>query len=204
MLAACGGGAQGNGGGSLAVSTGAKKTLEKMETAAFAGAAGFNCRPQASPYANDVKELLDTAAPVLSARIDVRPPATSIDLLTTPPRPEDGIGVFLCAGAESRTFTIFRTVFVSADFVHRLKENTANAGGDALFRSALAFVLYHEIGHAALNHSAAKLDPGPSFSLPQELEADQFAYDTMAAAGIGFAGVDVAKFTGADLVAAGN
>ena len=53
------------------------------------------------------------------------------------------------------------------------------------------------MGHAALNHSAGKLRVGAQqFDLPQELQADQFAYDAMAAAGIGLNGSEMAKAAG--------
>lgn len=198
MLAACGGAAHGTVAdvqtGPLSVSAAAKKALEKMETSAFSGAAGkVNCHNKSGSFGPEVTAALDAAAPYLAERTDIRPPVVSAILMDNPPRPEESIAVYICDGMETQAYTIFRSVFISSGFMQRLKNDTS-AAGDTAFRSALAFVLYHEIGHAALNHSAGKLDGGGAFSLPQELEADQFAYDLMAATGTGYSGVDAAKF----------
>jgi len=182
----------------VTVSLAEKRTLEKIEAGVAATLPpGQNCVSSRSPYYYDVEWVIAKVNPVLEKRTDILPPVRGAYLLDNPPRVEDRIGVYLCSGMEANAFTLYRSVYLSNDFIGRLKDAAPARGGTDAYTSALAFVLYHEMGHAALNHSAVKIRAGaPQFDLPQELQADQFAYDAMAAAGIGLKGTELARDAG--------
>ena len=200
MLAACGGEMHGvlvsnNKNVNVQLSFAAKKSLENMETAAWNGIPGAqSCGTAKSAFAPDVNGLIEKLNPFLAARAATTGSPSAAALLNNPPRGEDQVGVYLCAGLSEPAYTIHRTVFFNAGFIDALNAAAPGWGGEPAFRSALAFVLYHEIGHAALGHSAAALENGGGFGPPEEIAADQFAYDAMAAAGIGYSGVELAKF----------
>lgn len=169
-----------------------KKSLEGMETAAWSDIPGAqSCGTAKSPFTPEVSGLIEKLNPFLAARAAV-PSAAA--LLNNPPRGEEQVGVYLCGGLAQPAYTIHRTVFFNAGFIEVLNAAASGWGGEPAFRSALAFILYHEIGHAALGHSAAALESGGGFGPPEEVAADQFAYDAMAAAGIGYSGVELAKY----------
>ncbi|MBI5638326.1 MAG: hypothetical protein HZA03_10195 [Nitrospinae bacterium] len=200
VFSACGGSMHGtltsnNKNVSIQLKFAAKKALENMETAAWDGIpGGGNCGNAKSSFAPEVNGLVEKINPYLAARAVTANAPLTASLLNNPPRGEEQIGVYLCAGLPRPAYTVHRAVFLSAGFIDALNGAAPGWGGEPAFRSALAFVLYHEIGHAALGHSAAALENGGGFGPPEEIEADQFAYDAMAAAGIGYAGVELAKY----------
>lgn len=203
LLSACGGSTHGtiinsNKNGYIQISFAAKKTLVTMEAAAWDGIPGVdNCGIAKSSFAPDVKGLVDQINPYLAMRAVTTATPPSAALLNNPPHGNEQIGVYLCTGLAQPAYTVHRSVFLSVDFVNALNKAAPGWGGEPAFRSALAFLIYHEIGHAALGHSAAVIENGGGFGPPEEMEADQFAYDAMAAAGIGYAGVELAKYQAA-------
>lgn len=200
LLSACGGATHGtitstNKNGYIQINFASKKSLATMETAAWDGIpGGENCGIAKSSFAPEVKGLVDKINPYLAARaVTITVPPTAV-LLNNPPHGEEQVGVYLCGGLSQPAYTVHRSVFLSADFISALNGSALGWGGDPAFHSALAFVIYHEIGHAALGHSATAVENGGGFGPPEEIAADQFAYDAMAAAGIGYSGVDLAKY----------
>lgn len=200
LLSACGGAAHGtitsnNKNGYIQVKFASKKSLSSMEDAAWNGIpGGQNCGTAKSSFATEVNGLVDKINPYLAARAAVTTAPPAAVLLNKPPHGDEQIGVYLCAGLAQPAYTVHQSVFLSADFVDALSGTAAGWGGEPAFQSAVAFVIYHEIGHAALGHSASAIENGGGFGPPEEIEADQFAYDAMAAAGIGYAGVELAKY----------
>jgi hypothetical protein len=179
----------------IAITVAEKTTLANIESTASKNLdTSQNCVSSRSAYFQNISFLVDKVNPVIASLSNVSP-ATSVELLDAPPRSENSVGVFLCDNLSAGAETLYRTVSISNKFIGDLKEAVSAAGGDGnTFDSALAFVLYHEIGHAVLNHSVVKLrGNAPDFGLPQEFDADQFALDTMTAAGIGNTGIDIAK-----------
>lgn len=179
----------------VSISPTEKSSLEGLEGSSYQNSAQWrDCVSSASPFYPDVSGLVGKINPVIGKMADISPPVNEVALLDAPPRGENSVGVFLCNGMSASANALYRTVSLSNDFIGRLKEAVrANGGGDDEFVSGLAFVLYHEIGHAVLNHSALKLRGDAKFGLPQELEADQFALDVMAAVGISTKGVETAR-----------
>lgn len=200
LLAACGGATHGtitsnNKNGYIQVKFASKKSLATMETAAWDGIpGGLNCGTAKSSFAPEVSGLVDKINPYLAMRALATPAPAAAALLNNPPHGDEQVGIYLCAGLAQPAYTVHRSVFLSADFIKALDGAAPGWGGEPVFRSALAFVIYHEIGHAALGHSAAAVENGGGFGPPEEIAADQFAYDAMAAAGIGYAGVELAKY----------
>lgn len=200
LFSACGGAAHGtivstNKNGYIQVGFASKQSLATMETTAWNGIpGGQNCGIAKSAFAAEVKGLVEKINPYFAARAVAANAPLTASLLNNPPHGDEQIGVYLCAGLARPAYAVHRSVFVSADFIDALNAAASGWGGESAFRSALTFVIYHEIGHAALGHSATALENGGGFGPPEEIEADQFAYDAMAAVGIGYAGVDLAKY----------
>lgn len=179
----------------VAISAAEKSVLEGLEGSSYKNSTKWeNCVSSKSSYYADVSGLVDKINPVISKMAEVAPPVNGVALLDAPPRGENSVGVFLCDGMTTSANALYRTVSISNDFISKLKDAVrANGGGNEEFISGLAFVLYHEIGHAALNHSALKLRADSKFGLPQELEADQFSLEMMTALGISTKGVETAR-----------
>ena len=200
LLSACGGSTHGTLSSSdknwyIQVKWAPKKSLATMESSAWNGIPGSqNCGTAKSSFAPDVVGLMDKINPYLAARTATATVPLTAALLNNPPHGEEQIGVYLCTGLAQPAYTVHRSVFISTDFINALNTAAPGWGGEPAFRSALAFVIYHEIGHAALGHSAIAVENGGGFGPPEEIDADQFAYDAMAAAGIGYAGVELAKY----------
>ncbi len=200
LLSACGGSAHGaftsnNKNWYIQVKFSAKNALADMENSAWNGIpGGENCGIAKSPFAPNVGGLVDQVNPYLALRGATAADPVTAALLNNPPHGDGQIGVYLCAGLAQAAYTVHRSVFLSADFINALDGAAPGWGGEPAFRSALAFVIYHEIGHAALGHSATALENGGGFGPPEEIAADQFAYDAMSAAGIGYSGVELAKY----------
>ncbi|MBI5179703.1 MAG: hypothetical protein HZA04_10655 [Nitrospinae bacterium] len=199
LFTACGGGthgqvAVGDKNVSVNVSWAEKKSLEKLELQTHKNLPEEQqCVSSRSPFADDVAEIIRAVNPYMETRTDITPPVRAVELRDHPPRAEDRIAVYLCTGMKPRAYTLYRSIYLSGDFIGGLKNSSAAWGGESAYRSALAFVLFHEMGHAALNHSALKLRSADQFDLPQEMEADQFAYDAMAASRISVTGIGLAR-----------
>lgn len=179
----------------VAITAAEKTALTSLEDLSYKNSNKWdNCVSSRSVFFNEASVAIEKINPLVSKMGDVAPPVVDIALLDAPPRGENSVGVFLCDGMSSNANALFRTVSISNEFLGKLKEaSLANGGDGRTFPSALAFVIYHEVGHAVLNHSAVKLRPDSSFGLPQELEADQFALDMMFGAGIDTRGVEIAR-----------
>ncbi|MBI3795306.1 MAG: hypothetical protein HY280_11370 [Nitrospinae bacterium] len=179
----------------VTMTAGEVRSLQKIESAVSTATNAQMCVSSRSPYYNDTAGLVNQINPVLGKMQNVSPPVWEAIIMDFPPRVDGTIAVFLCDGMTQGAETLFRTVSLSNQFISDLKSAVATAGADAsAFNSALAFVLYHEMGHAVLNHSAVKLRGNQTgFGLPQEMAADQFAIDTMTSLGIALNGVDIAR-----------
>ncbi len=173
----------------------AKNSLAEMENSAWNSIPGAqNCGVAKSPSAAEIAGIVEKINPYLAARGAAAADPVTAAVLNNPPHGDGQIAVYLCSGLPQAAYTVHRSVFLSTDFIDALAGAAPGWGGEPAFQSALAFVIYHEIGHAALGHSANALENGGSFGPPEEIEADQFAYDAMSAAGIGYSGVELAKY----------
>jgi hypothetical protein len=177
------------------------QSLTNMETGSFSGIASHGgCDFTDSHNAASVSEILDELNLYLPEMGNFEPPVNSVLLRKSPPREDGTIVVYLCSGLDSNAFALFRSIYLSESFLDDLQKTAVEWGDERLYFSALAYVVYHEVGHAVLNHSAARIpgadgNPGGSggFALPQELEADAFAYDLIRITGRDPLGVVMAQ-----------
>lgn len=202
LTAACGGGTSvtlqsETDNSKIFIRLGEKRQLEKMESDLFGSfSSQENCLSYNSPFEGMANELILSLNGVLSELEKADDSLNGAVLLNGPPRETGTIAVYLCDGMKPKAYTLHRSVFISNEFLANLHLASIETQRVENFLPAAGFVLYHEIGHAALNHSAIKLrgenDEGGSsensFDLPQELEADQFAFDIMVKTGLNLEG----------------
>ncbi len=181
--------------GAVSVSAQALHSLANMETGTFDDIISpGSCDSAGSHNMASVSAILDELNSSLPEMGNFEPPANSVLLRKRPPREDGTIAVYLCRGLASNAFTLFRSIYLSESFLDNLRTTAAEWGDDRLYFSALAYVVYHEVGHAVLNHSAARIPGGSDgFDLPQELEADAFAYDLIQITGRNPLGVVMAQ-----------
>jgi len=206
LLSACGGAANTRVSGladtgALSLSMQAIQSLKNMETGSFSDITSHGgCDFTDSHNAASVSEILDELNLYLPEMGNFEPPVNSVLLRKNPPREDGTVVVYLCSGLDSNAFALFRSIYLSESFLDDLRKTAVEWGDESLYFSALAYVVYHEVGHAVLNHSAARL-PGMDgtsggsggFALPQELEADAFAYDLIRITGRDPLGVIMAQ-----------
>ncbi len=187
-----------------------KSSLEGMESEIFDTFGSYeNCAYQDSRFADDAQRLIDMFNNVLRDMEPSDPSISGAELRSFPPREDDKLAVYLCGDLLSDAYTLYRSVFLSNPFIEKLWNTAQESGREELFESALGFVLYHELGHTILNHSAIKLGSSDSskftddekpdaknFDLLQELEADQFAYDVVSLVGLNVEGSSLARQAG--------
>jgi len=187
--------------GAVSVSMQAIQSLTDMETGSFGDIASQGgCDFTDSRHVAAVAEIVDELLFYLPEMGNFEPPVNSVLLRKRPPREDGTIAVYLCRGLTSNAFTLFRSIYLSESFLDDLRKTSVEWGDERLYFSALAYVVYHEVGHAVLNHSATRIpgtdgNPGGSggFDLPQELEADSFAYDLIRITGRDPLGVVMAQ-----------
>lgn len=121
-------------------------------------------------------------------------------LLSGPPRFEGSVGIFICDGLGFNASTLHRSTFISTEFLAELRAGSEEWGDEAFFGPAVAYIVFHEFAHAALNHSAVKLPKNDGsatgssgFDYPQEVEADRFAYNLMVMTGQDLLGMVIAQ-----------
>jgi hypothetical protein len=128
------------------------------------------------------------------------PAIEHVILLSGPPRLESSVGIFLCDGLGFDASTLHRSIFISNEFLVELRSGAGEWGDEGLFGPAVAYIVFHEFAHAALNHSAVKLpknngsaNGSSGFDYPQEVEADRFAYNLMVLTGQDLLGMVMAQ-----------
>lgn len=105
-------------------------------------------------------------------------------ILAGHPDHENGISVRVCADSQIAAYAYLETVVIHDGLLHALKDS---AGSDEnLFRSAVAFVIYHELLHTQMGHAAMSTD-----NTAIELEADFFALSAMKDVGYDTAGAQL-------------
>jgi len=198
LVSACGAPAQvtldaKTGNSSVDITVSQKIELSEMELAVFDGFDSWdNCRSENSAHASTLLYLIDMFNANLHAIPEKDPEIDGAVLMNSPPREENMVAVYLCAGLDSNAFTIHRSVFLSSVFLDELLKMSYTPENAGAYESAVGFVLYHEMGHALLNHSAGKMgDDG--FDLPQEIAADGFAYNLLQLTGVGADGAELAR-----------
>ncbi len=168
------------------------KALKAMESRVFDTVPEENCAPENSSYAWQIGTLIGAMNTSSKYQAAV--------LMEGPPRVDGTIAVYLCDGLGSKAYTLHKSVFISNSFLGKMEDEAFGQNRGDLLMPAIGFVLFHEIGHAALGHSAEKMyDAGSGgglhgFDILQETEADQFAFELMADLGLGVLG-----YEGADL-----
>lgn len=187
-----------------------KISLEEMESEIFNTFGSYqNCAYQDSRFADDAQRLVGMFNNVLSEMELSDSSISGAELRSFPPREDDKLAVYLCGDLLSDAYTLYRSVFLSNPFIEELWEAAQEDDKENLFESALGFVLYHELGHTILNHSAIKLEnsdnseftedeksSAKNFDLLQELEADQFAYNVILLVGLNVEGSNLARQAG--------
>ncbi len=195
FISACGGGSSHyyvsgeSDSGSVNVSIKNEGLLSAMEDGMFGTfATGGNCDLSKAEYLGKAKSVVDD----INANLDIlsafSPPVYSVVAKRAPPREDGEIAVYLCDEIGFRAFTLYRSVFISNRFMEEMEEAALEWGDISILDSAIAYVIYHEVGHAAMNHSAVKMpfgtdDGGYHFDMPQEVDADRFAYEMMTLTG---------------------
>ena len=186
------------------LSLGQKSTLLEMESDIFDDFSSYdNCASGSSQHLWTIQSLLDSLNNVMYEMRGMDFSVQSAMLLEYPPRDENSVAVYLCDDLRYSAYTLHLSVFISSRFLDELLAESSLQGTESAFESAAGFVLYHELGHAMLGHSSLKLqssDGEPSFAgnfdFPQEIEADQFAYDALMRSGIGVDGIELAMQSG--------
>lgn len=183
-----------------------KNSLEEMESGVFDTFDSYeNCLYENSRFADSVQGLIESFNGIIDDFESSGSSISGVELMNNPPREDDKLAVYLCGDLQSNAYAIYRSVFLSESFVEEVWKISRERDREDLFESALGFVLYHEIGHTILNHSEEKLINGDSayegsyeinFDLPQELEADQFAYEAMSLTGLNAEGSSLAEQAG--------
>ena len=117
------------------------------------------------------------------------------------PGQADGISVLVCTDGRVAAYAYPKTVAVHDQLLTALEDGatrfaSANSGenSDVLFRSALAFVIYHELGHAELGHPyiiAQESSSGAFSTSLLELKADAYAASALHAAGFSIEGAEI-------------
>lgn len=126
-------------------------------------------------------------------------------LLVGHPDQEDGIAAIICADGKIAAYAYPKTVVLHDGLLDALADEAMNhtkivkKGGpteewEALFISSVAFVLYHELAHAELDH--AKLVAGDDYTDRYaasyiELSADAFGAASVKAAGFSLEGAEL-------------
>lgn len=184
---------------------GQKSSMVEMEADTFDEFISYdNCVYDNSAHLQTVQRLIDSLNRTLTELPGTDPAIDRAVLANYPPREEGIVAVYLCEELESPAYTLHLSVFVSSRYLDELLLASQILGMEESFESAAGFVLYHELGHALLGHSAFKLQSGDggellyanNFDFPQEIEADQFAYESLWRGGIGVDGVELALQTG--------
>lgn len=209
FLSACGGQAQltlssRTDNAEVNLTLGQETSLLEMESKVFDDFSSYdNCASGNSPHLWTVQSLLDSLNAVMYELRGIESSVQSALLLEYPPRDENSVAVYLCDDMRYSAYTLNLSVFISSRFLDELLAEAGRQGDESLFEAAAGFVLYHELGHAMLGHSALKLqnsDEEPTFAgnfdFPQEIEADRFAYDALLRSGIGVDGIELALQTG--------
>ncbi|MDH5543780.1 MAG: hypothetical protein OEY64_12565 [Nitrospinota bacterium] len=181
-----------------------KASLSQMEMDVFnLNIPVEKCDIRNSPFASDMLSVITELNLHLGELENIEPLVREVLLLSVPPREEGTVGIYLCDDLEFSASTLFRSTFISNQFLERLRDGARTWGSDELFLPALSYVVFHEFAHAALNHSVVKL-PGENdsgfpavdrfeFDFPQEVEADRIAYNLMTATGQDLLGIVVAQ-----------
>ena len=186
------------------ISLGQKSTLLEMESDIFDDFSSYdNCASGNSQHLWTVQSLLDSLNNVMYEMRGLESSVQSALLLEYPPRDENSVAVYLCDDLGYSAYTLHLSVFISSRFLDELLAESLAQEAESSFESAAGFVLYHELGHAMLGHSSLKLrnsDGEPvyagNFDFPQEIEADQFAYEALMRSGIGIDGIELALQSG--------
>ena len=161
------------------------------------------CDIRNSHFSADVAAVIAELNLHLGDVENIEPVIREVLLLSVPPREDGTVGIFLCDDLEFSASTLFRSTFISNQFLEKLRDGARTWGSDELFLPALSYIIFHEFAHAALNHSVVKLPSETNseyetvtsydFDFPQEVEADRLAYDLMTATGQDLLGIVVAQ-----------
>ena len=117
------------------------------------------------------------------------------------PGGDDGISVLFCADGKIAAYAYPKTIAVHDQLLSALEDSAAQFASSSsdkdknvLFLSALAFVIYHELGHAELGHPSmiANGNSLGAFSTSLlELKADAYAASALHATGFSIEGAEI-------------
>lgn len=102
-----------------------------------------------------------------------------------------GISLRVCDDQNVYAYSYSKTVILHSGLLQTLKEE---AEDEELFASAVAFVIYHELGHIQMGHTERATsfnDINGKTNLFPEIEADMFAATVLQMGGYSLAGVDL-------------
>ena len=144
------------------------------------------------PSAQEYHDIVSDIAARFNEGYMPWPPYESISQWQEEKDGQRQVKVIVCSSSRVFAFSHNSSAIISSGLARLLKESSERAGDERLFKPALAFVVYHELGHILLGHADdAAVKTGLPESHAREIEADIFAAGALSSSGLGMEGADL-------------